>query len=442
MLDAFAFALLVFLVSCAGPAPQPSIASVAPRMEPNTPPEPGPTAAWTDGVPSRDAVRVTACEGFGPNCDVDRLSSAGASQDGTALYVARVLPDGPCPHPRVCAPLEPQPANVPGWDPVGGTYAFDPEACGDDIDECGSMGFVLVAARPTGAVTRLITEIMIWDQGAAGLGQDTIVIGNNSFSRINYGGSNERQLTATTIQLDPPAVLTRETEYAHMIFGGRTRVTWSEVDGRGFGFRENDACAARTPPATLVGVAIPDVALADEDAWRTTGFGDCAASMRREAAMPPVDTATGRIGPAPDASPDAPQVYRAGNALVLEVPRTTSSVTVWIGAELRAPVDCFELDARAVRVPVSGPPTQTRSGLVTERVVVGDRVRLRLSTAHGPPAAIDVGDFRTVAHGRGRPLVEGPFSWTPACEVRDGALHHEPRQPPDAPAALVGEEVF
>lgn len=410
------------------------------------------SSAVTDlgASPTREALRGLLCPTRAPACVVDRLSAAGSATDGARLYVARVVADGLCPS-GVCTPADAGPSTVPGWEPAAGRYAFDPEVCGDSSDDCGHMDFVLVAVRPTGLAARLVTHVVIWDQGGAGAGEDVISIGPNRFSRATSGGSNDRTLAETTVQLDPPRLLARASGGEHMVFGGNTREQWSDESGSGFGFRVNDACGTRPPVETMLGVAIPVIALPDAQAWRTLAPGTCAAALRRVSEMPAVDERAHTIGPAPAPDASAPRAYlvesptgERHHALVLDVPAALArAAQVWISTtgETTESSECFPVTVRAVSVPLVGAPEQTVTGLHVERAAVSDHVRLRLEVpAERFIAAVDVGDFRTLAYAEGRPRVEQAFSQSVVCEAHDGALRFVPRALAAAPRAMIDSD--
>lgn len=410
-----------------------------------------------DGIPTREALRANLCRSDRPTCIVDRMSDASTTNDGAHLFVARVLPDGECEHPSVCAPKNPGPSTVPGWDPVTGRYEFDRQECGEDVDECAGMEFWLVVVRGEAIRARLVMPMLVLDPGEGEAGADTIEVGPNRFSHYNDEGSVERSSELRSTHLEPATQIEHGLGGEHMTFGQGFFASWDFERGSGFGYQWNNACGTHAPVERMVGVSIPVVTLASASEALSLEPGNCAASLRTPSQMPHMERREHSDLPIlddvvlPDAN--APRVYLHGpegdaDFLVVEFQTSAASrVNLWFSSSPGNDRACTRVTAEKISVAASGPPHESVRGLDVDRVTRGERTRIQVdlgvrSSEYLPDqtfVAVDVGPFRSVAYAEGRPLLTTLFSERVQCVVNGQALNLIPPTPRSPTEPILGD---
>lgn len=400
-----------------------------------------------DGIPTREALRANLCRADRPTCIVDRLSDAGTTDDGAHLFVARVLPNGECEPPSVCAPRNPGPRTVPGWDPVAGRYEVDIDACGQDSDECGRMEFWLVVLRGGAIVTRMVTPMTVWAQGEDEVVADTIEIGLNRFSRYISERADERTSELQSTRLEPAMPIEHGLGGDRLEYGQGFFASWDFEHGSGFGYQWNDACGSRAPVERMVGVTIPIVRLASPSEALAFDPGNCAATLRTPHQMPRMERRDHSDVPtlldvrSPDAN--APRAYLHGpegdpDYLVVDFQTSTAaSVDVWFSSSPGNNRTCTRVSAEKISIASTGPPHESVRGLTVDRVAHGERTRIQvdLGVRSSPDlpeqsfVAVDVGAYRSVAYAEGRPLLTTLFSERVQCVVNGRTLNLSPPAP-------------
>lgn len=117
------------------------------------------------------------------SCRIVAVTLAGKAADGAALKVAEIT-----------LGLADKPADGPE------------EGCQSDNSEShdGGAEYWLIAGE---APPRRLLKLCNDGYGAAGIGQDTVKIGNNSLTYEQAGGSNDRWISTKQVRLEPPLLL-------------------------------------------------------------------------------------------------------------------------------------------------------------------------------------------------------------------------------------------
>ena len=357
------------LAGCVGLscAPGPQVAAPSPML----PARPaGVVAAAEPVVDAGESLRARLCGARAP-CGLRRTRAAGVDAEGRALAVVSVELG------------------------AGGAAdgSFTEEAWVDQFTaaaqgQCRSVEYWLVVGEPQAPVMQVpLLQVCNEGNGAAGLGEDTVTIAEDSLEHASFGGSNWRWSRTQRLELAPLRV--REVS-----FDGSFALGPNRQEG-GWSFdRFAGATAWYSPPCDRAGdrpleveealqvefsySAIPAVAMdaAFVAGWKQTGLGACALTLGTDTDARVRVVAAGATALYVEIEDD--QVTR-GDRLELWLADEAASYMDHCLADEPAGLRAWEIDVRDGRV-VAGHGRPAVAGLTVER---GEGLRLRLAPREG-----------------------------------------------------------
>jgi len=192
----------------------------------------------------------------------------------------------------------------------------------DDAESCKPFEYWLVTGAGTSpSDTQLLLTVCNDGYGAAGVGEDDVAVGANTFTHSRLGGSSWRWDTTTTVRLAPLEILEERHGESWTLGDNEQSSLWSWRGFRGRAAGTAIACGPDGDPPGHDGgadvalpyayIAIPQVtvpAAFRDGGWRTTGLGACAATIDSATAGPTDDDPVGRgwvVHGSPGAAADA-----------------------------------------------------------------------------------------------------------------------------------------
>lgn len=361
--------------------------------------------------PTTVELAARLCEGL-PDCRIRKQRPAGADRQGRALTVVSVD--------RGWLARDPDAAGPTG----DGLAEIVEEEHGDSFSPgpggCRQFAYWLVVGDPAAPISvQPILELCNDGNGAAGLGEDSVTISDNTLEHSSLGGSNWRWNFKKVVELAPLRLRSVEHDgyfaagdntearrWSFDAFAGEVR--WYSPPCNAQGSPQDDAGATRREYAYA---AIPTLALAPafvDGGWKHSGPGRCALAI--DAAGQQGHIIHGQPGAPEDASlrvVAAPIGEAAGEGVVLFVELTDDRwvgpgarwltddhLELWVGETRPSYMDhCIDADRPqqwAIRIAdgrvFAGHGKPDPAAITVERHTVGERVRLRVQLRRSPAA--------------------------------------------------------
>lgn len=279
-------------IAACQPAPQvPATPTLAIPPPPPASTEPSAPPALVKRAASDPELVRRVCGEHLP-CDIRLERSAGIDREGRRLFVVSVYRGRDVFNDN--ADEGGEPITVTPTTP-GADIGIDEGERSDTISprlgptSCHIFEYWLVVRE--GAVipaAQLLASICNEGHGAAGVGEDTITIGDNSFEHTQAGGSNWRWSRHDVVELSPLRVVRTEETGGWTLGSNESKASWNWDEFRGLTEWYSPPCDSDgNPPSSASGAAstsyayspIPQIqidASFSASAWKTRGLGRCA----------------------------------------------------------------------------------------------------------------------------------------------------------------------